>query len=134
MLPRDTSVQAEYKDGYILDETESDDTSQFQHLIPKDADGANLEGNNIFSDILNKRPEADHGPLVRFSVFFKDQRYDIDWTSLPDNARPIRFRNMSGDYDPDTGDMVNIRVNWLRFGYQFKDEAGKNQQEVRELS
>jgi hypothetical protein len=49
---------------------------------------------------------------------------------LPDNARPIRFRNYSGDYDEATGDMVNVRLNWLKFGYQYTDGNGKNVQEV----
>lgn len=119
-LPLDTSIQAEYEDGFVLDETEHDDISPYNNT------------HNILRAILNKDPEAEHGRMVRFSVFYQNKRHDIDWKDLPDNARPIRFRNYSADFLPG-GEMANKRVNWLRFGYQFTDENGKNQQEVVEL-
>ena len=80
-LPLETSCQAEYEDGFILDETENDDVSIVN------------DGKNTFYDILDGHPEALHGPMVRFSVFWDNKRYDVDWTQLPDNARPIRFRH-----------------------------------------
>jgi len=118
LIPQDTSVQAEYADGYIHDETTLNDVSPY------------VEFKNIFDDILHKRPEAEHGPMVRFTAFYKNAKYDIDWTTLPDNARPIRFRDgasyLSGgeEWSEWTG---------MRFGYQFNDETGKNIQEVQEL-
>lgn len=118
-LPQDSSVEAEYEDGYILSETEHDDVAQY-------GDG------NIFSDILNRRPEADHGPMVRFSCFWRDQAYHIDWTTLPENARPIRFRH--GYYTRALDGSFEER-GWsgVDFGYQYNDETGKNHQEVLEL-
>ena len=119
-LPLDTSIQAEYEDGFILDETEHDDISPYD------------SNHNILRAILNKDPEPEHGKMVRFSVFYQNQRHDIDWRGLPDNARPIRFRNFSGDF-AEGGVITNKRLNWVNFGYQYTDENGKNVQEVREL-
>lgn len=118
-LPLDTSVQAEYEDGFVLDETEHDDISPYtgQH--------------NILNDIINRRPQQQHGRLVRFSCFYRNYRYDIDWTTLPDNARPIRFRD-GYSYITDTGE-TGSGWSGCRFGYQFTDDAGHNVQEVQEL-
>lgn len=120
MLPLDTTVQAEYEDGFVLDETQHDDAPQFG------------DDGNIFTDILQKRAETQHGRMVRFSCFWKDQRYDVDWTDLPDNARPIRFRHgyytrsLDGSYEEKGWSGVD-------FGYQYNDEDGANHKEVLEL-
>jgi len=119
MLPLDTTVEAEYEDGYILSETEHNDESQY-------GDG------NILRDIIEKRPEADHGKMVRFSCFYKDGQYDIDWTTLPDNARPIRFRDGKLERNLTTG-QEEFEWTGCRYGYQYNDETGKNIQEVIEL-
>lgn len=119
LIPLDTSLEAEYADGFILSETEHADVAQF-------GDG------NIFSDIINKRPEAEHGPLVRLTCFYLNTRYDIDWAALPDNARPIRFRhgfhtvNLAGE---------TVASGWtgLDFGYQWNEPDGSNRQEVLRL-
>lgn len=118
-IPLDTSCQAEYSDGYILDETTFNDASPY------------VGGKNILNDILEKRPEAAHGRMVRFSVFYHDHRYDIDWTQLPDNARPIRFRDGFHHWFADGSELTG----WsgCRMGYQFTDDFGRNVQEVREL-
>jgi hypothetical protein len=118
--PLDTSVEAEYADGYIHSETEFDDVAQYG------------EG-NVFTDILEKRPEADHGSMVRFSVFYENHRYDVDWTALPDNARPIRFRHGFSTWDQATGEVLASGFSGVDFGYQFNDEDGQNVQEVLKL-
>lgn len=118
-LPLDTSCQAEYEDGYIHDETQLDDVSQF------------VEGHNIFYDILHGLPEAEHGRMVRFSVFYKDQRHDINWADVPPGSRPIRFRDGMNTRYPD-GSMV-YGFTAVRFGYQYTDKNNKNQQLIREL-
>lgn len=118
MLPIDTSVEAEYTDGFILSETEHGDVSPFTGV------------HNILNDILEKRAEAEHGRLVRFSVFYKNKRYDIDWTVLPDNARPIRFRH--GFVTLDNTGASERGWSGIEFGYQYT-ENGKNIKEVKEL-
>lgn len=118
--PLDTSVQAEYQDGFILDETELDDISQF------------VDGKNVFHDILNRLPESAHGNMVRFSCFWKGQKYTIDWTALPDNARPIRFRHGYATRSID-GTLVESGFSGVDFGCQWNDESGKNQKDVIEL-
>ena len=142
MLPLDTSCQAEYADGYIHDETTLNDVSPYgpyyEEVQEFDDNGVST-GNiitqevkkNIFSDILEKRPEAQHGKLVRFSIFYKDSRYDIDWRGLPENARPIRFRHGFATISQ-TGEQER---GWsgIDFGYQYNDVDGKNHQEVQEL-
>ena len=119
MLPLETSVQAEYEDGFILDETTQNDVNPYG------------EG-NTFTAILSNAPEAEHGRMVRFSVFWQDNRYDIDWTTMPKNARPIRFRHGFSTIAAGTGEMTS---GWsgCDFGAQWNDEDGTNQQEVIEL-
>lgn len=120
-LPNDTSVRAEYYDGFILDETTNNDISPYDARF------------NILRAILNKDPEPKHGLMVKFTVFWHNRRYDIDWTTLPTNARPIRFRdgNLRANLDSEKSEFW-----WsgCRFGYQFTDEDGKNHQKVQELN
>lgn len=118
-LPIDGSCEAEYSDGYIHSETEHNDTSPY---TGKD---------NILNDILEKRPEAEHGQMVRFSTFYKDARYDVAWVGLPDNARPVRWKRMEADSVG--GEIVEIRLMKVGFGYQYNDATGANIQEVQEL-
>ena len=119
-IPLDTSVQAEYEDGFILDETELGDENPYG------------EG-NTFTAILEKRPESDHGRMVRFSCFYEDTRYDVDWTMLPDNARPIRFRHGFHTVNAATGETVAQGWSGMDFGYQYNLEDGQNFQEVINL-
>lgn len=120
MLPLDTSVQSEYADGFVLDETEHNDISPYDPV------------HNILRAILNKDPEAEHGRMVRFSCFYKDHRYDIDWRNMPENARPIRFKHI--ERDSNGGQWISDpRIVKLEFGYQFTDTDGRNVQEVQEL-
>lgn len=129
IIPHDTSVEAEYEDGFILNETEQNDQSAYIEMVI--VDGVPT-GPNTLNDILKKRPEVEHGRMIRFSVFYKNQRHDVDWTTLPDNARPIRFRDRSSWID---GQGRTGVTDWqaCRFGYQYNDEDGRNQQEVMEL-
>ena len=120
MTPYDGSVEAEYSDGYIHNETELGDVSPFDPT------------RNILNDIIEKRPEAEHGKLVRFSLFHKDHRYDVDWTTLPDNSRPIRFKHM--ERDSIGGEWVEEpRLLRVDFGYQLTNDAGENVQEIIEV-
>lgn len=119
IIPIDGSVEAEYQDGFILNETEHNDTSPYTGT------------DNIFNDILEKRAEAEHGPLVRFSCYYKDHRYDVDFTDLPANARPVRWKRMEADTLG--GDITEVRLTRVGFGYQYNDNDGKNHQEVVEL-
>lgn len=120
MAPLDTAVEAVYKDGFVLSETDCGDVSPYN---PEE---------NILRAILNKDPEAEHGRLVEFSMYYKNQKHTVDWTTLPDNARPIRFRTAQLERDLDTG---QERFSWLgvNFGYQFTNELGKNIKEIKEL-
>ena len=119
MLPLDTSVEAEYTDGFILSETQENDVSLY------------FNGKNTFYDILEKQPEAIHGPMVRFTAYWKNAKYDIDWLAVPKNARPIRYRHGYSSIDGSG----NVGSGWsgITFGYQWTDEQGNNQQEVVEL-
>lgn len=118
-VPYDSSIEAEYEDGYIHSETELDDISAFG------------EG-NVFTDILKKRLEAHHGRMVRFSVFWKNERYDVNWTELPDNARPIRFRHGYSMLNTATGEQIS-GFSGVDFGFQYNDSSGRNEQEIVEL-
>lgn len=121
MIPFDTSCEAEYEDGYVHSETELGDTSPF------------VDGKNVFYDILEKRPEAEHGRMVRFSVFYQNQRYDVDWQMLPDNARPIRFRQGYSTMNIATGEVIETGWSGVSFGYQYNDDSGQNVKEIIDL-
>lgn len=128
-VPMDTSCEAEYEDGFVLNETEHNDESIY---TPIEVVGGVRTGANIFSDIVNGRPEAEHGKMVRFSVFYKGQRNDMLWSELPANARPIRFRDASMSLD-DKGNQIYHGFHAVRWGFQYTDENGKNQQYIEEL-
>lgn len=119
-LPLDTSVEARYADGFILSETALKDVSPYN---PQE---------NVLRAVLNKDPEAEHGRLATFSVFYHNMRYDIDWTALPDNSRPIRFRDGNRSVDFATGE-EKFWWSGCRIGYQYTDEDGKNIKEISEL-
>lgn len=118
-IPCDGSIEAQYSDGYILNETEHDDVSPYTGV------------NNILNDILEKRPEAEHGRMRRFSCFYKDARYDVDFSLLPDNARPVRFKRMEADTNG--AEITEIRLAEVDFGYQYTDASGHNVQEITRL-
>ena len=129
MIYNDSSCQAEFEDGYILDETKTNDVS------PNDPH------HNIFRDILEKWSEPAHGKMVRFTVFYKDNKYDIDWRGVPDNARPIRYRLRSNSINEvmqangkcvQAGEPVE-HLDGVGFGYQYTDENGENVKEVKEV-
>lgn len=120
LTPLDTSCEAEYEDGYVHSETELGDISPYE------------DGRNVFYDILERRPEGEHGRMVRFSVFYQDQRWDVDWTNLPENARPIRFRHGFSTLYVGTGE-VDSGWTGMSFGFQYNDETGKNHTEIIDL-
>lgn len=120
MIPLDSSVQAQYEDGFILDETELNDISPYN------------KNENVFRAILNKDPEKEHGKMIRFSVFWKTNRRDIQWLQIPDNARPIRYRNMYSTISQDGTQTSGITS--VVFGFQYNDENGNNVQETREFN
>jgi hypothetical protein len=111
-------IEAEYESGYVHRESDEDHSPY-------------VRGKNIFNDILERRPEAIHGKMVRFSLQLADERLDVDWTILPDNARPVRFKHMEGDFRD--GGIVDARMVSIDFGYQYTDGDGVNHQEIEEI-
>lgn len=109
-----TYLEAEYADGYILQEDENDHS-------PYDS------GHNIFHAILNMRPCKKHGALVRFALITPAKTYTVDWTTLPNDARPIRFVNKSHTWTD--GVSQGVQTDSIGFGYQCTID-GKNHQEV----
>lgn len=112
-------IQAEYESGYNHTEDEQDH-SPF------------VRGKNILNDIIEKRPEAAHGKLVRFSLIGADKRYDIDFRELPDSARPVYYRHMQNTLNSATGESTTVCLKHC-FGYQYNDYDGKNIQEIQEI-
>lgn len=119
-------LEAEYESGYVHSD-EHADVSPYAYFKERKASP------NIFNDILEKRPNAIHGQMVRFSLVGPTERHDIDWTELPDNARPIYRRAMQRDFDPATGEGETFMTG-QGFGYQYTDASGKNVKEITELS
>ena len=118
-LPLDGSVEAEYADGYVLSETNHKDISPYN---PQE---------NVFRAILHKDPEEQHGRMVRFSVYYLNKRYDVDWTTLPENAKPIRLKDMTRSAV--NGQWINEpEIQKIRFGYEYIEDD-QNIEEIMEL-
>lgn len=118
VIYNEASIQAEYADGFILDETELNDSNPYG------------EGNTLRA-ILDKSAETEHGQMVRFTLFYKNLRYDIPWEDTPEGSRPIRYKKMEMDYN---GPLSGIsRIMKVGFGYQYNLPDGSNKQEVQEL-
>ena len=112
-------IEAEYESGYVHRETPEDHSPY-------------VLGKNIFNDILEKRPEPIHGKMVRFSLVTEETTYSVDWTQLPDNARPIRFKQMERD-NVDGQWVGDARITGIDFGYQYNDADGKNIEVVERI-
>lgn len=116
----DIYLEAQYSDGYLVRE-DDEDRSAYE------------DGRNVFFDILHGLPVAEHGPMVRLSLFTGRWTYSIDWRSLPAGSRPIRFKHMERDFSASGEPRGDPRVARIDFGYQFTDEQGNNLQEVLNL-
>ncbi len=109
-------VEAQYESGYVHREDEQDH-SPF------------VRGKNILFDIINHYPEKAHGKLVRFSlVGINGQRFDVDFTTLPDDAKPIYYRDMQLERNLDSGEQ-NLTCLRHYFGYEYK----KGKQKIKEI-
>lgn len=119
-MPQDTAIEAQFADGFVLSETEQQDVSLFD------------QGKNTLSDVLSKKLEAQHGRMTRFSVYWHGKRYDVNWSTVPLNGRPIRFRDGQASLNTATGEQT---FDWVacRFGYQYNDLLGANKQVIQEL-
>lgn len=111
-------LEAEYESGYVHRE-QPEDHSPY------------VRGKNIFNDILEHRPEAVHGKMVRFALVGPEHTNTVDWTTLPDNARPIYSRDM--EQDSIGGEIIETRMMKQIFGYQYNNPDGKNVKEITEI-
>lgn len=131
-INQDIYIEAEYESGYVHREMPEDHSPY-------------VRGKNILNDILERRPEAIHGPMVRFTLVVPGSepntvtRHNVDWSILDPktNPRPIRFKHFSrsvtlGDLPEEDVDHGPTLLG-IDFGYQWTDEKGKSQQEVLEL-
>ena len=114
----DHILEAEYADGYI-------------HRQDKQDHSPYVSMANIFSDILEQRPVPTHGKQVALRLVGPTNTYSIDWSTLPDNARPIYLRNMS--VDTVNGMIETPYCTKYKFGYQYNDKNGKNYKEEQEI-
>jgi hypothetical protein len=101
---------------------------------------------NVFFDI-KEGLHAQHGKLVKYTVhaLFKNAegnygRHDIDFSKLPDNAKPIWFIKREADFEFDESNgkigkqLAPTRDILYGFGYEFTDEKGELQKEIIELT
>lgn len=115
------SIEAEYESGYVHRETDEDRSPY-------------LRDANIFSDILNRRPDAIHGPLVRFSLNLPDdERLDVDFTNLPGNAEPIRLMYMEADFDMTDASLIERRLTRIDFGVKYTTADGEEVTDISEV-
>jgi hypothetical protein len=114
------TIEAEYESGYVHRETDED-----RSPYVRDA--------NIFSDIVNRRPDVVHGPLLRFTLFLPDdEQLDVDFTKLPADARPFREKDFELDTNFHTGEFIEKRLMAVRFGVEY-EENGETVSVIREL-
>jgi hypothetical protein len=116
------TLEAEYSDGYIHSEQKLGDVSPY------------AIGRNVFNDIIERRPNADHGRMVRFSCIGQYKRYDIDWRLFPMNAKPIYYRHMERQLNQN-GDWIGDPYATAHFfGYEYHDQSGQKVKEILELA
>ncbi len=114
----DNYLEAEYESGYIHRQTPEDHSPY-------------VKDRNYFYDILHKTPEPIHGKMVRLALVTPKQTCLVDWTTLPDNARPIYLKYMESDLVVDgQGETRCVKT---EFGYQYNDDKGKNHKEIKEI-
>jgi hypothetical protein len=110
-------LKATYQDGFVLLEDEHDQS-------PYDED------RNVFHAIAHSRPCAEHGELVEFALIMADRTHVVDWTSVPEGARPVRERHMQMQQ---IGDVLGTAtVVQITFGYEH-DEDGTVVRDVIEV-
>lgn len=100
----DPYFTAEYADGYVLIEDGSDVS-------------AYVEGANQLSDVCNGRPCAEHGQLVKFCLVTSTHVHAVDWTVVPETARPVRLKRY--EFTPGVDD--EPRRVAITFGYEYDD-------------
>jgi hypothetical protein len=89
------------------------------------------EGRNIFHAVRESRACAEHGPLVEFALIGLEQTYIVDWTTVPDGARPVRERHMQMTQVGDVLGAAEVVV--MTFGYEY-EFAGTTIREVVEVA
>lgn len=70
--------------------------------------------------------------LVKFS-FVTDQEHSIDFTKLPESARPIHYVIRSFTMNHATGERVD-HPNRHFFGYQHRNTEGKSIKAIKEIT
>jgi hypothetical protein len=114
-------IEAEYKDGYIHNEAELNDVSPYEPT------------RNILNDIINQRPVAEHGKMVRFTCIASGKRLDIDWADFPANAKPIYYRKMERKLNVAGEFLGDAYATGHYFGYEFHDQNAVKHKEIREV-
>lgn len=109
-----TYLEAHYADGFIHSEKEMNDTSPY------------ARGKNTFYDIYHGLPEDEHGKLTKLVLHHNCEVHTIDWTKLPEGARPIRFKHMERGFGVG-GWTEEARIVRVDFGYQWTDKDGNHQ-------
>jgi hypothetical protein len=107
-------LKATYEDGFVLFEDEADQS-------PYD------DGRNIFHAIAHERPCPEHGRLVEFALITPDRSHVVDWTKVPEGARPVRERHM--EMQQVGGVLGTPTVMQIIFGYEY-DQDGETVREV----
>lgn len=117
---------AGFADGYAVVEDE-EDRSAF------------AEDRNFLYDLLERLHELEHGRMVSLGLMCVEgpltSSFVIDWTLLPDNARPIRYKHMQREAKIESGEWVGPpRLTRVDFGYQLTDDNGQNVQVVKQIA
>jgi hypothetical protein len=126
-------LEAEFESGYVHVEGPQD-------LSPY------APGRNTFYDLMSGEPtKHGHGRMTRFSIVcdIPDEdgmatRYDVDWTVLPDSAKPIHYMEMQrsitvGGPDGEEFDTGPICVR-RGFGFTYTDpDTGEEVTKVEEI-
>ena len=110
-------LEVEFSDGFILNQLKQNDISMFD------------ASRNTFYDIVNKLCEEDHGKMKRLSLYKDNRKYSIDWTTVPNDAKPVCLKTFSMDIngiDANVQKLVNVE-----FGYEYID--AKTKKIIREV-
>ena len=100
---KDGVIEAEYSDGFVANENMPYvDSSITMNMA-----------------ILSQINEKQHGRMKRFSMYFKNNRIDVDWTKTPIGSKPIRIKNMSRKLNFDNPFTNSTEMLSIEFGYEY---------------
>lgn len=117
----DIYLEAEYQDGYKHNQRDLRDVSLY------------MPGKSVGYDIRTHQPAADHGPLVKVTLYHPGGEHTLNWAALPEGAKFIFFKHIERRFNAEQMWLEEPRIVGIDFGYEYKGEDGKTHKHVENI-